>query len=145
MPARTLNGEQQTRWRGNSFHDSQRLALALENRTLLNVQLDESLVVAAGQLRRLQAPGEAGGSRPRGAADLQQMLGRLPTVTLADLQKGDAVMLVSTQGSGDSPLNVITLLTGVEPILTAAPSGRGAAMLLSPWNLGSSGGEAATE
>jgi len=91
------------------------------------------------------APGGAGTSRPRGAADLQQMLGRLPAVKLPDLQKGDAVMLVTTEGTADSPLNVITLLTGVEPILTAAPNGQGAAMLLSPWNLGASGGEAATE
>ena len=90
-------------------------------------------------------PGGADTSRPRGAADLQQMLGRLPKVTVADLQKGDAVMLVTTEGSADSPLNVITLLSGVEPILTAAPNGQGAAMLLSPWSLGSSGGEAATE
>jgi len=89
--------------------------------------------------------GDAGGSRPRGAADVQQMLSRLPVIKLGDLQKGDAVMLVTTEGSADSPLNVITLLAGVEPILTAAPSGQGAAKLLSPWNLGSSGGEAATE
>ena len=92
-----------------------------------------------------QPAGDAGTSRPRGAADLQQMLGHLPAVKLADLQKGDAVMLVTSEGSGESPLNVITLLTGVEPILMAAPNGQGAAMLLSPWNLGSSGGEAATE
>lgn len=92
-----------------------------------------------------QPAGDAGGSRPRGAADLQQMLSRLPVVKVSDLQKGDAVMLVTTEGGADSPLNVITLLTGVEPILTAAPNGQGAAMLLSPWNLGSSGGEAATE
>ena len=91
-------------------------------------------------------PGDAASSRPRGAADLQQLLGRLPKVALTDLQKGDAVMLVSTQGGGDSPFKVITLLTGVEPILTAAPSAQGAAaMILSPWNLGSSSGEAATE
>ena len=92
-----------------------------------------------------QPAGDAGTSRPRGAADLQQMLGHLPAVKLADLQKGDAVMLVTSEGSAESPLNVITLLTGVEPILMAAPNGQGAAMLLSPWNLGSSGGEAATE
>jgi hypothetical protein len=73
------------------------------------------------------------------------MLSRLPAVTLADLQKGDAVMVVTMQGSATSGLNAITLLTGVEPILTASPSGEGAAMLLSPWNLGSSGGEAATQ
>jgi len=92
-----------------------------------------------------QPAGDAGTSRPRGAADLQQMLGHLPAVKLADLEKGDAVMLVTSEGSGESPLNVITLLTGFEPILMAAPNGQGAAMLLSPWNLGSSGGEAATE
>ncbi len=92
-----------------------------------------------------QAAGEAGGSRPRGAADLQQMLSRLPAVTLADLQKGDAVMLVTMQGGANSALNAITLLTGVEPILTASPNGEGAAMLLSPWSLGSAGGEAAAQ
>jgi len=84
-------------------------------------------------------------SRPRGTGDLQQLLGRLPQVTVGDLQKGDAVMLVTSAGSSDSALNVITLLTGVEPILTAAPNGQGAAMLLSPWNLGSSAGEGASE
>jgi hypothetical protein len=88
--------------------------------------------------------GEGGAVRPR-SADLQQMLGRLPSLTVADLQKGDAVMLVATAGGTESALNVVTLLTGVEPILTAAPNGQGAAMLLSPWNLGSSAGEAATE
>jgi len=88
---------------------------------------------------------DASAPRARGAADLQQILGRLPEVTVADLHKGDAVMLVTTQGLSESTLNVITLLTGVEPILTAAPNGQGAAMLLSPWSLGSSGGEAATE
>lgn len=92
-----------------------------------------------------QTPGEAGGSHPRGAADLQQMLNRLPAVTLADLQKGEAVMLVTMQGSANSALKAITLLTGVEPILTASPNGEGAAMLLSPWTLGSAGGEAAAQ
>jgi hypothetical protein len=92
-----------------------------------------------------QAPAEAGGSRPRGSADLQQMLNRLPAVTLADLQKGDAVMLVTMQGGANSALKAITLLTGVEPILTASPNGEGAAMLLSPWTLGSAGGEAAAQ
>jgi hypothetical protein len=75
------------------------------------------------------------------------MLSRVPTVSVSDLEKGDAVMLVATQGSGTSAPTTITLLAGVEPILTAAPSGAAAATILSPWNLGTSpgGGEAATE
>jgi hypothetical protein len=36
----------------------------------------------------------------------------------------------------------ITLLGGVDPILTAAPNGMGAAALFSGWNLGAPGGDA---
>jgi hypothetical protein len=46
------------------------------------------------------------------------------------------VMIVATEGSASSQPTAVTLLTGVEPILTAAPEGNRAAMLLSPWNLG---------
>lgn len=84
----------------------------------------------------------AGGGTP----DFQQILSRMPSITLADLQKGDAVMLVSTEGSATSAPTTITLLSGVEPILTAAPSGAAAATILSPWNLGASpAGNAASE
>ena len=47
------------------------------------------------------------------------MLSRLPAVTVGDFQKGDAVILVSTQGTDDG-VTAITLVGGVEPILTAA-------------------------
>jgi len=62
---------------------------------------------------------------------------------LSDLQKGNPVMVVATEGTASSPPTAITLLTGVEPILTAAPDSTRAAMLLSPWNLGGGGAEAA--
>jgi len=75
------------------------------------------------------------GPRPGGAPDLQQILNRMPTATIADMQKGDAVMIVSTQGASPSEVTAITLLTGVEPILTASG---GAATVLSPWSLGQS-------
>jgi hypothetical protein len=80
----------------------------------------------------------AGGS----PADLQQMLSRMPAATLADLQKGDAVMLVATEGGPNGVSSVITLLGGVEPILESFPSGN-ASTILSPWSLsGAPGGEA---
>jgi hypothetical protein len=90
------------------------------------------------------AGGGNGGVRAGGGrGDFQQMLGRLPAVNLADLQKGSAVMIVATEGSATNAPTAITLLTGVEPILTASPKGGQAAMLLSPWNLnGGGGGEA---
>jgi hypothetical protein len=72
------------------------------------------------------------------------MLSRLPNSTLADLQKGDAVMIVATEGSNADAVTAITLLAGVEPILTAAPN-RSASSLLSPWSLGGGEGEAAPQ
>jgi hypothetical protein len=90
-------------------------------------------------------PGEAGGgSRPGGAPDFQQMLNRLPAATLADLQKGDAVMIVATQGAASGAVTAVTLLSGVEPILTSSSSATQAA-LLSSWTLGAPSGEAAAQ
>ena len=89
------------------------------------------------------SPGAPGGGRPGGGGgppDFQQMISRLPAVTLADLQKEEAVMIVSTPGTTGSDVTAITLLSGVEPILTAAPNGMSAAALLSGWNLSSPGG-----
>jgi hypothetical protein len=52
------------------------------------------------------------------------MMERLPTGTLADLKTGDAVMIVASEPTpGSSTVDAITLLTGVEPILTANPNG----------------------
>ena len=85
----------------------------------------------AGQSRTPGAGAQAGG-------DFQQMIARIPAAALSDLQKGDAVMVVATQGAGKDSVTVITLLDGVDPILRASPKG-GQDMILSPWSLG--GGE----
>lgn len=93
---------------------------------------------AAGENRGAGTPGGEGQRPGRfqrgGGGDLQQMLNGLPPATLLDLQKGEAVMIVSTEGAVPGEVTAITLLGGVEPIL-AAPSGA-QAMTLSPWNLG---------
>ena len=92
-----------------------------------------------------QGTGGFGGSgRPAGtgAPDLQQAINRMPAATLADLQKGDAVMIVATAGGPNNAPTAITLLGGVEPILEASPNSS-ASTILSPWSLGASpGGEA---
>ena len=85
------------------------------------------------------APG-GGATRGNGGDMLQQILSRAPAVQLTDLQKGDAVMLVATQGSGSVALTAITLLAGVEPILSASPKGSDTSTILSPWNLGGGNG-----
>jgi len=81
---------------------------------------------AAGGGRRgggAGGPG-AGGGAGRGGADLAQMITRMPAITLADLHKGDATMIVATEPTpGASTLTAVTVLTGVDPILTANPNG----------------------
>lgn len=86
--------------------------------------------------------GPGGGWRGAGggAPDFQQMLSRMPAAALSDLNKGDAVMVEATEGSEAAGPTAITLLSGVEPILTAAPAGMSAASILSPWNLSSPAG-----
>lgn len=106
---------------------------------------------SSGSARRIEPPSGAtsstGVERPRreGAPDLQQVLSRAPSATLADLKKGDAVIIVATQGDMASSPTAITLLSGVEPILSASPNPGGAASVLSPWNLSAPGGESAAQ
>jgi co-chaperonin GroES (HSP10) len=86
----------------------------------------------------------SGGGRPGGAGrsaggDLSQLVSRLPNKAIAELKVGDAVMIVASQPDPTSAtVTAVTLLSGVEPILAATPSG-GPAMTLSPWNLGGEG------
>jgi hypothetical protein len=80
---------------------------------------------------------QGGSSQPAesGGGDLQQMLNRAPAIQLADLKKGDAVMLVSTEGTTN--VNAITLLAGVEPLLQSREASQN---LLSSWSMDSSSG-----
>jgi hypothetical protein len=75
-------------------------------------------------------PGSGGGAGGFGG-DPQQMLSRAPAIQLSDLQKGEAVMLVATQGASD--VTAITLVAGVEPLLEAPA----ASNLLSNWSMSS--------
>ncbi|MBV8673702.1 MAG: hypothetical protein JOZ33_09740 [Acidobacteriaceae bacterium] len=65
------------------------------------------------------------------------MLQRTPTVQLSELHKGDAVMIVATQGTPEAA-TAVTLLAGVEPILRA-PSSASQSMFSASWNLGGGG------
>jgi hypothetical protein len=91
---------------------------------------------------RGQGRGRGAGGAGGGNMDLQQMLSRMPAASIADLQKGDAVMLVGTEGG--SAVTAITLLAGVEPILQGSPNN--ASSILSPWSLsGAPSGEAGAQ
>jgi hypothetical protein len=84
-----------------------------------------------------------GGGQGGGRGDFQQMLSRMPAATASDFVKGDALMIVATEGSASTSSTIITLLGGVEPILQASSKAT-PDMILSPWSLGGGGGEGAT-
>jgi hypothetical protein len=66
------------------------------------------------------------------------VLARAPSVTLKDLQKGNMIIVVATEGQSPQSATAITVVAGVEPMLQASTSGS-QAMLSSSWNLGGGG------
>ncbi len=73
-------------------------------------------------------PGQRGG-------DLQQMLSHAPVLQLADLKKGEAVMVLTTEGQAPGAATAITLLSGVEPLLQASPNSS-QSVLSASWSVG---------
>jgi hypothetical protein len=78
--------------------------------------------------------------RPHPNLDLAAIIQRMPAVTLADLHTGDAVMLVASGDAASTSVTAITVLSGVEQILSATPKG-GQVMQLSPFSMSAGGGE----
>lgn len=82
--------------------------------------------------------GESGGPGGRGnfggGGDLQQVLDRSPQLSLADLKKGDALIVSSSKSSDGSAITAMSLVAGVEPFLAAAPRTAGQVNLGS-WNI----------
>ncbi len=78
-----------------------------------------------------------GGGMQRGNMDFQDMLERLPPMTVADLKVGDAIMLSGGDGADPSRVTAINLLAGVEPLLTAAP--QGGQQIFGNWNFDTAG------
>lgn len=76
-------------------------------------------------------PAGAGqGERPR---SLQAMLEKMPRITLADLNPGEAIAISSVGSEDPSILKAVTVLAGVEPLLTDAEGG--GRQMMGGWNL----------
>jgi hypothetical protein len=90
---------------------------------------------AAGGAQAGGGPGGPGGMRGGRGGDMQQMLEHMPAIKLADLKPGDAIIVSSTEGADPGHVTAITLVAGVEPILSAAPGGSQRASMLGSWNL----------
>jgi hypothetical protein len=107
---------------------------------MLAMRLKGSAGAATGADGNVPAGGQRGGGQWAGRnsgqgggfSDPQQLLNRAPAIQLSDLKKGDAVMLVSTEGTAD--VTAITLLAGVEPLLEAPAASQN---LLANWSMSS--------
>ena len=62
------------------------------------------------------AGGQGGGMRP-GGGNINDMLERLPTISMADLKVGDTIVVSSTKGADPSRLTAITLVSGADTLL----------------------------
>lgn len=78
-----------------------------------------------GQAARPQGggPGGPGGGGPgggpgRGGFNINDMLERLPTISLADVKVGDTIIVSSTQGVDPTRLTAISLVSGADTLLT---------------------------
>jgi hypothetical protein len=76
------------------------------------------------------APGAGGGGgtwggRREGSEDL---LERLPVVTLAELKAGDRILVASTKSRDASRVNAIAVVSGLEALRASAPAGNGRRM-----------------
>jgi hypothetical protein len=76
----------------------------------------------------------------QGGNDPMQFLNRAPVIQLAELKKGDAVMLVSTNGAIE--VTAVALFAGVEPLLESPAATQS---LLNNWSMGSGAAEAAAQ
>jgi hypothetical protein len=60
-----------------------------------------------------------GGPRGGGGVDFQEILERVPAITLAELKAGDMIIVSSTSGAEAGRVTAIAVVSGVEPLLNA--------------------------
>jgi len=61
--------------------------------------------------------GGPGGLRPGGGFNINEMLERLPTISIADVKVGDTIIVSSTQGLDPTRLTAISLVAGADTLL----------------------------
>ena len=62
-------------------------------------------------------PGAGGPGGPRPGFNINDMLERLPTISIADVKVGDTIIVSSTQGADPTRLTAISLISGADTLL----------------------------
>lgn len=63
------------------------------------------------------APGAGGGRMGGGGMNIQDMLERLPTISIADVKVGDTIIVSSTKGADPTRLTAISVISGADTLL----------------------------
>lgn len=71
----------------------------------------------AGKILTQGGGPSAGGMQMQGGGDLQDIIERMPPLTLAEIKPGDVIAVSSAVGADPSRLTAITLVTGVDVVL----------------------------
>jgi hypothetical protein len=103
--------------------DTKKLVVVRVNADTSLKKLPPTLANVLAMRLRGEQPGMTGNrfGGPHGNMDFSDMLERMPAFNLAELKAGDALILSSTRGADPSKVTAITVVSGVEPLLTAAP------------------------
>ncbi|HEX3281034.1 MAG TPA: hypothetical protein VHR36_07360 [Pyrinomonadaceae bacterium] len=64
-----------------------------------------------------QGGGPGGGGRMGGGMNIQDMLERLPTISIADVKVGDTIIVSSTKGADPTRLTAISVISGADTLL----------------------------
>jgi hypothetical protein len=93
--------------------------------------------------------GAAGGRGGRGAGggrplDLAKVVDQAPVITLADLKPNEPIVVAGAATDDLSKMRALRLISGVDPILRAAPQ-NGTDPLAGSWSLGGEGGGGGAE
>jgi hypothetical protein len=93
--------------------------------------------------------GAAGGRGGRGAGggrplDLAKVVDQAPVITLADLKPNEPIVVAGAATDDLSKMRALKLISGVDPILRAAPQ-NGSDPLAGNWSLGGEGGGGGAE
>jgi hypothetical protein len=84
-------------------------------------------------------PGSGSGMPGVRSGNFEQMLQKMPALSLSELKPGEPLIVVSTEGAKPDQVTAIAVLSGVEPILRARPKGS-KEVALGPWNMSVGGG-----
>lgn len=84
------------------------------------------------------APGGQGGPRPNGAGggmNMADMIERLPTIAIGEIKVGDMIIMSTLPGVDHDRLTAVSMVTGVEPLLTMIAQRQAAAGQPRPQNV----------